>query len=122
MCLHWTLLALVYQMETILTTTFSFFTLLQILINHRYVSLGAWERFDVGTVVKYLRDTNRYADCNYARRILLMSDRCSTIGLWGRSMGSVTAILYSIEDPSIASMLLDSPFCSLQKAWYLILD
>lgn len=64
-----------------------------------YVSLGAWEKQDVATVVQYLRDTQR----------------CSTIGLWGRSMGAVTAILYSVEDPSIASMLLDSPFCSLQK-------
>eukprot|EP00026_Physarum_polycephalum_P004919 Phypoly_transcript_04945.p1 GENE.Phypoly_transcript_04945~~Phypoly_transcript_04945.p1 ORF type:complete len:605 (+),score=86.22 Phypoly_transcript_04945:195-2009(+) len=64
-----------------------------------YVSLGYWEQFDVATVVQYLREANR----------------CSTIGLWGRSMGAVTAILYSIQDPSIASMILDSPFCSLQK-------
>lgn len=64
-----------------------------------YVSLGYWEQYDVATAVQYLREANR----------------CSTIGLWGRSMGAVTAILYSMQDPSIASMVLDSPFCSLQK-------
>jgi pimeloyl-ACP methyl ester carboxylesterase len=64
-----------------------------------YVSLGYWEQYDVATVVQYLREANR----------------CSTIGLWGRSMGAVTAILYSMQDPSIACMILDSPFCSLQK-------
>lgn len=36
-------------------------------------------------------------------------------------MGAVTAILYSMEDPSIASMVLDSPFCSLQKVSFITL-
>lgn len=39
----------------------------------------------------------------------------STIGLWGRSMGAVTAIMYGDQDPSIAGMVLDSPFSSLKK-------
>jgi alpha-beta hydrolase superfamily lysophospholipase len=34
-------------------------------------------------------------------------------GLWGRSMGAATAILYAHMDPSIAGMVLDSPFSSL---------
>lgn len=38
----------------------------------------------------------------------------STIGLWGRSMGAVTAIMYGDKDPSIAGMVLDSPFSSLK--------
>ncbi len=72
---------------------------------NNYVSLGWWEKQDVAAAVKYLREMKR----------------CSTIGLWGRSMGAVTAILYSTEDPSVASMLLDSPFCSLQKVcWYIM--
>ena len=29
----------------------------------------------------------------------------STIGLWGRSMGAVTALLYSQRDPSIAGVV-----------------
>jgi len=39
----------------------------------------------------------------------------STIGLWGRSMGAVTALLHGYRDPSIACMILDSPFASLQQ-------
>jgi len=64
-----------------------------------YVSLGYWEKNDVATAVAYLRETGRV----------------TTIGLWGRSMGAVTALLYTREDPSIAAMVLDSPFCSLQR-------
>ena len=44
----------------------------------------------------------------------LRSDRqISTIALWGRSMGAVTALLYSRRDPTIAGMVLDSPFSKL---------
>ncbi|GAM26335.1 hypothetical protein SAMD00019534_095100, partial [Acytostelium subglobosum LB1] len=64
-----------------------------------YVSLGYYEKEDISTVVKHLRETGKI----------------STIGLWGRSMGAVTSILYAKEDPSIAGMVLDSPFCNLYK-------
>jgi len=37
----------------------------------------------------------------------------STIGIWGRSMGAVTALLYIKNDPTIAAILVDSPFASL---------
>lgn len=37
----------------------------------------------------------------------------STIGLWGRSMGAVTTLLYASKDPTIASIVVDSPFSSL---------
>ena len=36
------------------------------------------------------------------------------IGLWGTSMGAVTALLAANEDPSIAGIVLDSPFASLR--------
>lgn len=36
-------------------------------------------------------------------------------GLWGRSMGAATAIMYGASDPSIAGMILDSPFTSLKQ-------
>lgn len=29
----------------------------------------------------------------------------ATIGLWGRSMGAVTALLYSAKDPTIAGVV-----------------
>jgi len=38
----------------------------------------------------------------------------STIGLWGRSMGAATALLHGDRDPSIAGMVIDSPFSSLK--------
>eukprot|EP00743_Colponemidia_sp_Colp-15_P008023 GILK01008690.1.p1 GENE.GILK01008690.1~~GILK01008690.1.p1 ORF type:complete len:572 (+),score=85.85 GILK01008690.1:62-1717(+) len=63
-----------------------------------YVSLGWYERDDLQAVVDYLRGT----------------DVVSCIGLWGRSMGAVTALLHGDRDPSIAAMVLDSPFSSLR--------
>ena len=63
-----------------------------------YVSLGWYERDDLETVVAYLRGTGKI----------------STIGLWGRSMGAVTAIMYCSQDPLIGGMVLDSPFSSLK--------
>ena len=39
----------------------------------------------------------------------------SRIALWGRSMGAATSIMYSATDPSIACVVLDSPFASLSQ-------
>jgi len=57
-----------------------------------YVSLGYYEKEDLKTVIEYLRK----------------SGSVSTIGLWGRSMGAVTALLHVDRDPSIAGMVIDS--------------
>lgn len=62
-----------------------------------HVTLGWNEKDDLKAVVDYLR-----ADGNV-----------SMIGLWGRSMGAVTSLMYGAEDPSIAGMVLDSPFSDL---------
>lgn len=62
-----------------------------------YVSLGSHESHDLKVVVSYLR-TNQLV---------------SSIGLWGRSMGAVTSLLYGAQDPSIAGMVLDSAFSNL---------
>jgi pimeloyl-ACP methyl ester carboxylesterase len=64
-----------------------------------FVSLGWFEREDLGTVVSYIRQ-NELATC---------------IGLWGRGMGAVTALLYADRDPCIGGMVLDSPFVSLKQ-------
>ncbi|XP_061347931.1 uncharacterized protein LOC133293376 isoform X3 [Gastrolobium bilobum] len=61
-----------------------------------HVTLG-WNEDDLRAVVNYLR-----TDGNV-----------SLIGLWGRSMGAVTSLMYGAEDPSIAGMVLDSPFSDL---------
>ncbi|XP_057429313.1 uncharacterized protein LOC130722568 isoform X2 [Lotus japonicus] len=62
-----------------------------------HVTLGCNEKDDLRAVVNYLR-----TDGNVSR-----------IGLWGRSMGAVTSLMYGAEDPSIAGMVLDSPFSVL---------
>jgi alpha-beta hydrolase superfamily lysophospholipase len=64
-----------------------------------YISLGFYEKDDLSTVIDYLRN----------------SGKCSTIGLWGRSMGAVTALMHGHRDPSIAGMVLDSPFSDLKQ-------
>lgn len=62
-----------------------------------WVTLGAQEVNDLEVAINYLRDDRQI----------------STLALWGRSMGAVTALLYSKRDPSIAGMVLDSPFSKL---------
>ena len=67
-----------------------------------YISLGYYEKEDVNTVIDYLRNSNKV----------------STIGLWGRSMGAVTAILCAKElnDKYVISCVVsDSAFSSLSK-------
>mmetsp|Transcript_32337 Transcript_32337/g.32960 ORF Transcript_32337/g.32960 Transcript_32337/m.32960 type:complete len:547 (-) Transcript_32337:425-2065(-) len=64
-----------------------------------YVSLGYYEKDDLQCVIEHLREAGR----------------TSTIALWGRSMGAATALLHGERDPSIAGMILDSPFADLQQ-------
>lgn len=64
-----------------------------------YVSLGYFEREDLSCIVAHLRATNVV----------------STIALWGRSMGAATALMFGDRDPSIACMILDSPFADLTQ-------
>ena len=65
-----------------------------------YISLGYHETEDVITVINYLKNSNKV----------------STMGLWGRSMGAVTALLsLNIFDKAeiISCIVSDSAFCSL---------
>ena len=64
-----------------------------------YVSLGYYEREDLSCIVAHLRATNVV----------------STIALWGRSMGAATSLMFGDRDPSIACMILDSPFADLSQ-------
>jgi fermentation-respiration switch protein FrsA (DUF1100 family) len=67
-----------------------------------YISLGYNEKNDVQTILNYLRKSNKV----------------STIGLWGRSMGAVTALLSAKENNNnniIDCIVLDSCFSSLNK-------
>ncbi|EFA84193.1 hypothetical protein PPL_03268 [Heterostelium album PN500] len=60
---------------------------------------GYNEKYDIGAVVKYIKE------CGHT----------SSIGLWGRTAGAVASILYAKEDPTISSMILDTPFSSLSQ-------
>eukprot|EP01016_Furgasonia_blochmanni_P019637 TRINITY_DN2194_c0_g1_i1.p1 TRINITY_DN2194_c0_g1~~TRINITY_DN2194_c0_g1_i1.p1 ORF type:complete len:373 (+),score=71.56 TRINITY_DN2194_c0_g1_i1:143-1261(+) len=63
-----------------------------------YISLGWYERDDVENLIDYLRGNRKV----------------TAVGLWGRSMGAVTALLHADRDPTIAGMVLDSPFSNLR--------
>lgn len=76
----------------------------------KYISLGYHEQDDVATVLAYLKST----------------DTVSNICLWGRSMGAVTALMYTAKAEERraegeegvmvpATLVLDSPFASLLK-------
>lgn len=64
----------------------------------KYVSLGVFEQQDLAAVVDYLKLQKKFV---------------STIAIWGRSMGAVTAIMYASKDPTISCLVCDSAFSSL---------
>ncbi|TDH67119.1 hypothetical protein CCR75_004856 [Bremia lactucae] len=64
-----------------------------------YISLGYYERDDLRDVVTYLR----------------AEKKVGAVALWGRSMGAATALLHADRDPSIAGIVVDSAFASLEQ-------
>jgi len=64
-----------------------------------YISLGWHERDDLAIVLEHLRK----------------QPGIGPIGLWGRSMGAVTALLHADRDPQLCAICLDSPFASLRR-------
>ncbi|KAJ1607721.1 hypothetical protein OIY81_2860 [Cryptosporidium canis] len=67
-----------------------------------YISLGYHEKDDLSVLVEYLRN----------------SKRCSSVGIWGRSMGAATALMYSGVDKGdgfLRGIVIDSSFCSLRQ-------
>ncbi|EGR34508.1 hypothetical protein IMG5_009170 [Ichthyophthirius multifiliis] len=65
-----------------------------------YITLGINELQDIICVINHLKD-------NF---------KVSSIGLWGRSMGAVTALMYTAEfNKNIQCIILDSPFCNFMK-------
>ena len=63
-----------------------------------YISLGWHERGDLACVIKFLRTEKQV----------------ERIGVWGRSMGAVTALMMSEWENNITGMVLDSPFSDLK--------
>ncbi|EAS05128.2 alpha/beta hydrolase family protein (macronuclear) [Tetrahymena thermophila SB210] len=64
-----------------------------------YISLGYYELGDVEIVVNYLKQ-------NW---------QISKIGIWGRSMGAVTGLMYIQNNSSIICGCFDSPFSNFMK-------
>ena len=64
----------------------------------QYSSIGWHEKNDIETIVQYLTSTGRI----------------DKIGLWGRSMGAVAAVLYAENDPRITCIVVDSCFTSFK--------
>ncbi|KAF4699840.1 hypothetical protein FOZ63_007322, partial [Perkinsus olseni] len=69
-----------------------------------WIALPSYENGDLR--IRYYEKDDLAAVVEYLRR----SELASTIGLWGRSMGAVTALLHGDRDPSIAGMVIDSAF------------
>lgn len=63
-----------------------------------YITLGWYEWEDLAQVIIHL----------------LKKPSVTNIGLWGRSMGAVTSLMYLREDEIIKAAVFDSPFNSLK--------
>ena len=61
-----------------------------------YISLGYYESYDVGIIVDFLENL----------------PSVSNIGIWGRSMGASTGLIYAHRDKRIKALCLDSPFAN----------
>jgi len=63
-----------------------------------YVSLGHFEKDDVEAAVTWLRTVAG----------------AGAVALWGRSMGATSALLHAARDGSLAGLICDSPFSSVE--------
>ena len=64
-----------------------------------YISLGYHEKDDVKILVDFIENL----------------PGVGKIGLWGRSMGAATTLLYANTDPRISAICVDSPFEDFKK-------
>ena len=67
-----------------------------------YISLGYYESKDLGVIIDFIENL----------------PGVGKIGLWGRSMGAATALIYAHRDKRIKAICMDSPFanfCRLAK-------
>ena len=63
-----------------------------------YISLGYYEKEDVGNIVDFVEKF----------------PGVGKIGIWGRSMGAATALMYSHKDKRIKAQCIDSPFANFR--------
>ena len=63
-----------------------------------YISLGYYEKEDVSSMVDFVEKF----------------PGVGKIGIWGRSMGAATALMYSYQDKRIKAQCIDSPFANFK--------
>ena len=65
----------------------------------KWVTLGHKEKDDLKSVIEYIQENHNV----------------STVGLWGRSMGATSSLLYMKENPgTVSCAVLDSGFSNLK--------
>ena len=64
-----------------------------------YISLGYHEKDDVGVIIDFIETLKGVGN----------------IGIWGRSMGAATTMLYTHKDPRIKAICVDSPFADFRR-------
>ena len=64
-----------------------------------YISLGFHEKDDVGIIIDFIENIPGVGN----------------IGIWGRSMGAATSLLYAHKDPRVKAICFDSPFADFKK-------
>ena len=64
-----------------------------------YISLGYHEKDDVGIIIDFLETLPGVGN----------------IGIWGRSMGAATTMLYTHKDPRVKAICVDSPFADFKR-------
>lgn len=64
-----------------------------------WVSMGYYEKDDIKAVIDYI---HRYLNTSH-------------IGIWGRSMGAVSALLYCSQYRTVDFLIVESPFASLRS-------
>ena len=64
-----------------------------------YISLGYHENHDLGNVIDFLEKI----------------PGVGKIGIWGRSMGAATGMIYTHKDKRVRAVCLDSPFADFER-------
>jgi len=66
----------------------------------KYVFLGYFEQYDIDDIIEYSLENFMFIDP-------------TRIGVWGRSMGAVSALMHASRNSSLSLIILDSPFKDL---------
>ena len=71
-------------------------------IHHTVHSLGRFESEQLRDVLAHVRATKKVQLLPLVALVSRLLSQVSAIALWGRSMGAVTALIYTVQDQSIA--------------------